>query len=629
MREGRPNAAMLLGSAISIGGAAAWTQPAVGGSDLWWHLAAGREISQIGRVPSVDSFSHTFAGEPWVNHEWLWDLVFWGAYAVEPEAVAWLNFAILLVLLALVHGTAWSASRSLLAAGAATWLVAAASHWFLDIRPHVVTLLFTALLLATRRWRFAPWLWPPLFVVWVNVHAGFVFGLGVIGLQVGIDTLERCARARRIDVVPGPWLGVLLACAATLVNPWSFHIVEYPLALLDGDSPYRAINEWLPPALSLSWRDYSGRFFWGSAFALLGAPLAWRRDRTLLAVALVAFAMALTSRRFIPLFSLVVAPLWACAVGFAQARVVHRRPALGTRRSRFAALAASALCVVWLWSGVRLAPEWLYRWTAGSFYPEAAVTYLRAMGGAERLLNLYSWGGYLTLHAPDVPVFVDGRALTVYDDALYEDYLRLQEGATGLRGRLADHGVDAVLFPPGTPLVARLLQSPDPWVPVYQDRAAVLLLPPGAPRSKRGLPRPSEVVGDHPDRRLYAARRAAERSEFDDATQRLEAVLAEHPLMIPAYGELAMLHARRARADEIAGVIERGRRAAPRYLGLLRELEGRAYAEAGELERARDALDAAQPRGPFQTVSRLDEELALIERRIEWRRSGFQGEAPR
>jgi len=629
MSELRPNAASILGSAVSVAGAAAWTQPAVGGSDLWWHLAAGREIARTGAVPSVDTFSHTFAGAPWVNHEWLWDRVFWGAYAFDPEAVAWLNFAVLLAMLALVQLAAFRASRSLLSAGAATWLVAAASHWFLDIRPHVVTLLFTALLLATRRWRFAPWLWPPLFAVWANVHAGFVFGLGVIGLQVGIDTLERHARSGRIEWRTGAWLGVLLACVATLANPWSFHIVEYPLALLDGGSPYRAINEWLPPELSLAWRDYAGRFFWGSALAVLGVPLLWRRDRTLLTVTLVAFAMALTSRRFIPLFSVVAAPLWACALGFAQSRAIERIPALGTGRARALALAVSVLGVVWLWSGVRLEPSWLYRWTAGSFYPEAAVSYLRAMGGARRLFNLYSWGGYLTLHAPEVPVFIDGRALTVYDDALYEDYLRIQDARPGLAERLAAHGVDAVLFPPDTPLVERLQQGPRPWVAVYQDRAAILLLPPGAPRSKRGLPKPRDVVGGHPDLRIQAARRAAERSDFDAARSALESVLEEYPLMIPAYGELALLDARRARPGEIAAVIERGRRAAPRYEAMLRELEARAYLEAGELEPARDALRAARPSGPFQTANRLEGDLERIERRLEWRRSGFQGEAPR
>ena len=30
--------------AVALLGAAAWSQPAASGTDLWWHLAAGREI---------------------------------------------------------------------------------------------------------------------------------------------------------------------------------------------------------------------------------------------------------------------------------------------------------------------------------------------------------------------------------------------------------------------------------------------------------------------------------------------------------------------------------------------------------------------------------------------------------
>jgi hypothetical protein len=30
----------------------------------------------------------------------------------------------------------------------------------------------------------APWLWPPLVALWANVHGGFVFGIGTIGLLV-------------------------------------------------------------------------------------------------------------------------------------------------------------------------------------------------------------------------------------------------------------------------------------------------------------------------------------------------------------------------------------------------------------------------------------------------------------
>ena len=617
-----------LAALLGVGGAAAWTQPAVSGSDLWWHLAAGREIATTGSVPELDRHSHTFSGEPWMNHEWLWDLLYWRVYDVHPDAIAWLNFSVLLLTFAAIFATARRASGSLLAAGAATWLVAAASHWYLDIRPHLVTLLFVALLGLTGERRWAPWLWPPLVALWVNLHAGFVFGLGAIGLGVLIRSAERSRQERRFAPVPAEWIGVGLAVAAALLNPWTWQILEYPLALLDAGSPYRVINEWQPPAFELGWETYAGRFWIALAVALPGAFLARRSDRTGVALAAVSFGMAATSRRFIPLFCVVSAPLMARSVAAALRLVVGRVPALRAPRAAWAWAAVAGAAAVLLWSGVRTQPDWLYRWTAGFFYPEAALRYLQAIGGAQRLLNLYSWGGYVMFAAPEVPVFIDGRALTLYSDALYEEYRGLQDGNVGTRAALDRHAVDAVLFPDGTGLVQRLRQGSEPWVEVYSDRNAVLLLRPDDPRVSRSLPRPSEVLGAHPDLVVRAARRSAERGDFERATERYEAALETNPLLIPVYGELAALAARRGDFEAIPAVIARGRHEAPRFGPSLSESEGRAWEQAGDLELARAALLRARPAGPFHTSRAFYDELEALERRIEWRRSGFQGSEP-
>jgi len=39
--------------------------------DSYWHLAAGRWIIEHRTIPTTDPFSWTFAGSPWLAHEWL------------------------------------------------------------------------------------------------------------------------------------------------------------------------------------------------------------------------------------------------------------------------------------------------------------------------------------------------------------------------------------------------------------------------------------------------------------------------------------------------------------------------------------------------------------------------------
>src|SRR6185503_7708895 len=40
-------------------------------NDTFWHLRAGADIRATGAIPRVDHYSHTFAGAPWPDYEWL------------------------------------------------------------------------------------------------------------------------------------------------------------------------------------------------------------------------------------------------------------------------------------------------------------------------------------------------------------------------------------------------------------------------------------------------------------------------------------------------------------------------------------------------------------------------------
>ena len=43
--------------------------------DLWLHLKTGEFIVQHKYVPDTDVLSCTIFGKPWVNHEWLFQVV--------------------------------------------------------------------------------------------------------------------------------------------------------------------------------------------------------------------------------------------------------------------------------------------------------------------------------------------------------------------------------------------------------------------------------------------------------------------------------------------------------------------------------------------------------------------------
>jgi tetratricopeptide (TPR) repeat protein len=631
-----------LGLALAVLGAAAWTQPAVAGSDLWWHLASGRDIWAAGSVPEVDAYSHTSAGAIWMNHEWLWDVLYWSAYDLHPQLVAWLNFGVVLSAYGLIFSVALRLSGSLFPSVAATWLAAAAAHWFLDIRPHLFTLLFVGLFLATRHWRHAPWMWPPLLLLWTNLHAGFVFGLGMIGLHVLGRTLDSCWRAlrssrpkarsarsatKRADGGPRtlatlirgiPWLewGCLAgAAAATLLNPFGIHIFDYPLAYLDAQSPFRSIIEWQPPALSIDPRRFDGRFWWLAVLGLGGALAALRRAPYHVALAAVTLAMAITSRRFIPLFGLTIAPIVAIGGAWLLDAAASRWQPLRDRRLGWAVGGVALALAGLFWRDVRVYPDLLSRWTQAHFYPEAAVQYLRAMEPPQRLLNLYNWGGYLMLHAPGIPVFIDGRANTIYGDRVYNDYLRIQSAGRGYRALLARYGADLALLPQNSRTAQLLQREPGAWRPVYTDRATVLLVPPGSPYLAQRLPDADRVVGAHPDRLVLFARREALAGRFEEAERLLERAIANRPLHYWSYAELGAVRAVAGDLEGVGEAIERGIRAIPRESTQLRYTAARLYDHAGDLDRAIQSLRGGFSKGPFRGASGTQRYLDDLERR--------------
>src|SRR5208337_5455598 len=64
--------------------------------DVWWHLRTGQIILQTHHVPQVDPYSFTRAGQPWIDHEWLSQVLIyllyraggWGALSIIFGAVA-------------------------------------------------------------------------------------------------------------------------------------------------------------------------------------------------------------------------------------------------------------------------------------------------------------------------------------------------------------------------------------------------------------------------------------------------------------------------------------------------------------------------------------------------------------
>src|SRR5439155_671236 len=171
--------------------------------------------------------------------------------------------------------------------------------------------------------RAEPSRWLPLvFLVWVNLHGGFFFGLLALGLL-----LSSSAVVQRFEPGPEPVGGgplalrpsdkrlALLAAASVLVcliNPNGLEAFTYPLKYaFDTTSPFLELAEWLPPFQEGGIHSplYGPAIAAFALAALIVMVSGVRRDERLLGLAGLALggltlAMSLRSRRFIPIFGM-------------------------------------------------------------------------------------------------------------------------------------------------------------------------------------------------------------------------------------------------------------------------------------------------------------------------------------
>ncbi|HTK30913.1 MAG TPA: tetratricopeptide repeat protein [Candidatus Saccharimonadaceae bacterium] len=609
-------------------------------TDVWQHLAVGRAIWTLHRVPTTQLWTWPTYGEPDVNASWGFRALIWPLW---QSAGVWGLFAWRWASTLLAFGFAWAAARRMGARGLVPFLALAWCGLVYRQRSQVRPETLVSVLLAIQIWilerrRVAPGSSPapgaatsggaaprvaaagtapriggsgrdwtlalPLVAwAWANAHISYYVGFVVLGIHLlgtapiaspvrGTPRAEAWAGSLRLAVV------TLAAVAISFLNPWGWRALWQPFEYFlywRHEPIFRTIGELTPVGLLNNVTN-------GLWVMLLAWPalVVWRARRVGLdrveALTCVFFTVLATgTQRFLGTYAIAAAPYLARDLGeLWNALPIGRRHHASWARALAASAACVALCL----------PEWSRRDLpiAVAFdygqYPVKACDFIETHGIRGRGFNQFAAGGYMVYRFwPDrsrLPFMDIHQAGTPRDRTLYVYALANPPYWNELDGeRHFDYALTFHRELEKQTLNSQLDADPT-WVRVFMDDAAVLYVRRNAahaaviasdgyarlPGGQSGL----EPLGE------ACARDTAVRRE---TRAELERVIRESPWHSRAASLLANIALMDDGWDEAQALLEDALRVDPdtprawERLGLIELARGNARAALEPLARAR------------------------------------------
>jgi hypothetical protein len=249
--------------------------------DLGWQMATGRWIVEHHRVPYTDVLSYTATGREWI-YPVLSQVLEYCVYRLGGYALlSWLGALACAGTVAILLRRG-NFSTTLLAVIAVP-IIAARTSPRAEMFSQVLFAAFVSILWHYHRSGRGPlWPLPLLMALWVNLHLGFLAGLGMCAAYLFLEAadllvVERRPNALRRLRMATPWL--LGTLAATLLNPWGPRIYVGVFRLVPVQS-----NPWIVELMrvrftrativeALEWRAPASALFWFLFLAALAALL--------------------------------------------------------------------------------------------------------------------------------------------------------------------------------------------------------------------------------------------------------------------------------------------------------------------------------------------------------------------
>lgn len=459
-------------------------------ADTGWHIRAGEFILANYFVPSQDIFSFITPPPHWINHQWLSEVIMALVHqslgltgiVIFFSLLISLSYAILFKLMQQERGNIFLAVFMILLT-----IASSIFHWF--ARPHIFSLLLfvvTYYLLEQFQSRHIRTFYflPPLFLLWVNLHGGFISGFILILIYL-MGNLTKYLLSRdegrelhrqKTKVLTFTFVTCLLV---SLINPYGFNMILYPFRLISQKLIMDHMAEFQSPNFHHLFL-LPFKYFVLLMILLIGIL---KKNLDVIEILLIIlFAnMALFSQRFVPLFCIVAAPIFVRNTQWILNQTKSRSVDVFQRKSKDIRLIdASARGYLWWVVGILIltlavATNRIEHKFDANRKPVEAVKFLKKASLKGNMFNDDEFGDYIIYSAyPEYKVFIDSRVDT-YGVDHFKDYLTVLYFKPGWEKILKKYKINWVILNSDSMLSRYLMERKD-WRLIYSDKVANIFM---------------------------------------------------------------------------------------------------------------------------------------------------------
>ena len=456
--------------------------------DLWARLAVGSIFFQTGSVLKTDIFSYIPTKDLWIDHEWGSGVVFYFFAKLFGEGgmFALKAFVLLMIIVIILKIIKYQSGKE---PGIMYVLFLALSiDWaFPLLRCQMFTYLFFTLWIYTlermkRDDHTLIWIFPVTMLLWVNMHGGFLAGMGVLLIYAVGETLNR-------DHYLKYWGVLAFMIPVTLMNPYGLDLWRYVIEASFMPRPF--IQEWQPVNF-IGPNAFIGGFkvhiLSGFAvFALLtfmvGIKLMMKKtktDWTRILLITILFYLSVVHQRHSVFFVLAVSGLfyhhYINLFGFMRKYIegAFTRPALKILEIVKYSYGYLLLAVLFIY----LLPRLNHHVIVNPYmYPVGSLEFIKQNNISGNLAVSFNWGSYAFWKLyPQCKVLIDGRYEEVYSDPSFTKAVQFSVRTGDWQAILREYPADILILSNDyySPSDFSYLTN---WQPVYHDYVSYVLLP--------------------------------------------------------------------------------------------------------------------------------------------------------